>query len=179
MSTGGPRVVVFGRAGVANPMNTALTNSMKGNVMRMLLAFFFATALATAPALAQQDAEALVASKRSADMSYRELMQILGRALGWMQDGVILQNKQLMREGANAILNHPAPNHKPWTIMAAPDQEGFKQALPTYDKVLDASASEVVKAAEKGDWMGAMDATGRLQGACVSCHLQWKQKARP
>ncbi len=128
-------------------------------------------------AIAQQDAEALVASKRAADMTYRELMQILGRSLTWIQNGIILENKQLVREGVNHVLHHPAPNHKPWTIMDKADQEGFKQALLGFDPVLDLHANEALAAAEKGDWIEATAAAARLQTTCVSCHGAWKQKA--
>lgn len=128
--------------------------------------------------LAQQDAESLVASKRAADMTYRELMQILGRSLGWIQAGIVLENKQLVREGVNHVIHHPAPNHKPWTIMSKEDQDGFKQALLGFDPVLDIHANEAAAAAEKGDWLQATEAAARLQTTCVSCHAQWKQKAR-
>lgn len=140
------------------------------------LALSFAVSLPVA--LAQQNAEALVASKRPADMSYRDLMQILGRALNWIQDGILLQNKQLVREGGSVIVNHPAPRHKPWTIMETADQEAFKQALLTYDKLLDVKANAVVSAAEKSDWLEAAAALAELQTACVSCHSQWQHKAR-
>lgn len=127
---------------------------------------------------AQEDADALVASKNKADMSYRELMQILGRALTWIQSGIVQENKQLVREGVNHVIHHPAPNHKPWTIMAEADREGFKQALLAFDPVLDIHAMEALAAAEKGDWIEAMAAAARLQTTCVSCHGTWKQKAR-
>ncbi len=130
-------------------------------------------------ALAQKNIEELVASKRPADMNYRELMQILGRALAWMQDGILLENKQLVREGVNVIVNHPAPRHKPWTIMETVDQEGFKQTLMHYDKVLDTNANAVASAAEKMDWLQASASLAELRAACVSCHIQWRHKARP
>lgn len=132
---------------------------------------------AHAEAGAKPDAEALVASKRSADMTYRELMQILGRSLTWIQTGIVLENKQLVREGVNHVIHHPAPSHKPWTIMDKADQEGFKQALLAYDPVLDIHAKEAAAAVEKSDWIEATAAAARLQTACVSCHAQWKQKA--
>lgn len=142
------------------------------------MAFGVSLALSLPSALAQQDAEALVASKRPADMSYRDLMQILGRALNWIQDGVLLQNRQLVREGVNVIVNHPAPRHKPWTIMETAEQDGFKQSLLAYDRLLDAQANAVAAAAEKSDWPQAAGALAELQMACVSCHAQWQHKAR-
>lgn len=154
---------------------------MQAKLQRMfrfvaLLTISFAASLPNA--LAEQSAEALVASKRPADMSYRDLMQILGRSLGWIQEGVLLQNKQLIREGVNLIVSHPAPRHKPWTIMEAADQEGFKQALLAYDKILDVKANAAASAAEKSAWLEASAALGELQIACVSCHTQWQHKAR-
>lgn len=146
---------------------------------QLALVLIASLAVSLPTALAQQDAEALVASKRPADMNYRDLMQILGRALTWMQDGILLENKQLVREGVNVIVNHPAPRHKPWTIMETVDQEGFKQTLMHYDKVLDTNANAVASAAEKMDWLQASTSLAELRAACVSCHIQWRHKARP
>lgn len=133
---------------------------------------------AHAEATAKPAAEALLASKKTADMTYRELMQLLDRSLAWIQNGATLENKQLVREGVNHVVNHPAPSHKPWAIMGKADQNGFQQALLTYDKVLDIHANEALAAAEKGDWIETTAAASRLQTACVSCHAQWKQKAQ-
>lgn len=133
---------------------------------------------AHAETAAKTDAEALVASKSKAEMSYRELMQILGQSLTWIQAGIVLENKQMVREGVSHVVNHPAPNHNPWTIMAQADQAGFKQALLAFDPALDLHAKEVKAAAEQGNWVDATAAAGRLQTTCVSCHATWKQKAR-
>ncbi|MDP2795832.1 MAG: hypothetical protein Q8O25_17385 [Sulfurisoma sp.] len=145
---------------------------------QLTLALIASLAVSSPAALAQQDAEALVASKRPADMSYRDLMQMLGRSLTWLQDGIILENKQLVREGVKVIVNHPAPRHKPWTIMDAVDQDGFKKSLMTYDKVLDAKADSVAAATEKNDWLQASASLAELRAACISCHAQWRHKAR-
>ena len=149
-----------------------------GSWFTPVIALALSLAISLPAAMAQQNAEALVASKRPADMSYRDLMQILGRALNWIQDGVLVRNKQLVREGGNVIVNHPAPRHKPWSIMETDDQESFKQSLLAYDKILDAKANAVTAAAEKSEWLEASAALAELQTACVSCHTQWQHKAR-
>lgn len=88
-------------------------HNKSGKLFKQAIALTVSLAVPLPVALAQQNAEALVASKRPADTTYRDLMQILGRSLNWIQDGVLLQNKQLIREGSNVIVNHPAPRHKP------------------------------------------------------------------
>lgn len=62
--------------------------------------------------------------------------------------------------------------------METADQDGFKQSLLAYDKILDAKANAVSSAAEKSDWLEASAALAELQTACVACHTQWKHKAR-
>lgn len=146
--------------------------------MKTLITIAVVAIAAILPAYAQQDADALVASKRAANMTYRELMQTFSHALGAIQDGVIRQNEELVKQGANVILTHPAPKEKPWSIMATSDQKGFQQALLAYDRVLDTMTSEVVKAANLRNWQEGIDAVGRLQGACVGCHHEWMHKAQ-
>ena len=84
----------------------------------------------------------------------------------------------LFEQGANIIFTHPAPNHSPWAIMKPEDQAGFKQALVTYDKVLDENTNDILKATRSRDWMAATGALSQLQVSCVSCHAQWKDKAQ-
>lgn len=127
---------------------------------------------------AQESAENLVATMRKAEMTYKELMTIMGRSIGMMQEGVLTQNRELVEQGANIIFTHPAPNHTPWAIMKAEDQEGFKQALVTYDKVLDNDTNDILKATRGRDWLAATGALSQLQTSCVSCHMQWKDKAQ-
>jgi len=146
--------------------------------MKKILSALLAATLLSTPLLAQENAEALVASMRQADMTYKELMTIMGRSISMMQDGVITQNRELVEQGANIIFTHPAPNHKPWSIFESKEQEGFKQALLTYDKVLDADTNQILKATRGKDWLAATSALSQLQTSCVSCHIQWKDKAQ-
>lgn len=62
--------------------------------------------------------------------------------------------------------------------MKPEDQAGFKQALVTYDKVLDENTNDILKATRSRDWMAATGALAQLQVSCVSCHAQWKDKAQ-
>lgn len=146
--------------------------------MNKLLTALLAIALLPTPAIAQETAEDLVASMRIADMTYKELMTIMGRSISLMQDGVITQNRELIAQGANLIFTHPAPSHKPWAIMETKeDQADFKQALVAYDVVLDVYAKAVVDASKARNWTDAATSLSHLQSACVSCHLPWKDKA--
>lgn len=129
------------------------------------------------PAHSQETAEQLVATMRKADMTYKELMGSMGRSLETMQHGVLTMNREMVEQGAYFIFNHPAPNHAPWAIFQPSDQAGFKSALVTYDKVLDEHTKDIVKSANLRDWLKASEHLSALQGACVSCHVQWQQKA--
>ena len=44
-------------------------------------------------------AEQLVDSKKNAEMSYRELMNILGSGTTMVQQGILMENKQMIIEG--------------------------------------------------------------------------------
>lgn len=123
-------------------------------------------------------AEQLVASMKKADMTYRQLMEVMGRSTSMMHEGILRENKQMVEVGANFILTHPAPNHKPWTIMKKEDQEGFKQSLLTFDKILDIHTEAMVEAAKKEDWIEASKASHELLNSCVSCHVMWRNKVK-
>jgi hypothetical protein len=128
---------------------------------------------------AEQDAaESLVASKKKADMSYRQLMAIMGRASATIHEGILRENKQMVIEGVNFILTHPVPNHKPWEIMEEKDQASFKSALLSFDKILDTQATKIREEAVSGNWAGANSALGDLNASCIACHSMWRSKVK-
>lgn len=131
------------------------------------LTFALVTSLVASIAHAEgQTADQLVAAKRHADMTYRQLMEVMGTASAIIQDGLVRENAEMARMGADVIADHPAPNHKPWTIMAEPEQDTFKQALLSYDKVLDNGATRIAEAAAAGDL-----ARGQPGGLCPDRRL--------
>ncbi|TVT50173.1 MAG: hypothetical protein FHP94_03645 [Denitromonas halophila] len=123
-------------------------------------------------------AEQLVSSKTRADMTYRELMEVMGKSLSTILEGIVRENKQMVDVGANFILTHPAPKHKPWDIMQETDQAAFKQSLLAFDALLDLHSKSVVSAAMNNDWIEAGNAAHALTSSCVSCHAMWKNKVK-
>ena len=135
--------------------------------------------LAAQAGQAEQDAaESMVAGKRKADMSYRQLMEIMGRASATIQEGIMRENKQMVIEGATFILTHPAPNQKPWEIMEEQDQSAFKSTLLAFDKTLDAQATKIQQEAGKNNWTGANRALNEMNGSCIACHAMWRNKVK-
>jgi len=126
----------------------------------------------------KKTAEQLVASMKKADMTYRQLMEVMGRSTSMMHEGILRENKQMVEVGASFILTHPAPNHKPWSIMKKEDQKGFKQSLLAFDKILDIHTEAMVEAAKKEDWIEASKASHQLMNSCVSCHSMWRHKVK-
>ena len=123
-------------------------------------------------------AEGLVAGMERADMTYRELMEVMGGASGLMHEGILRQNPQMVKSGANIILTHPAPSHDPWAIMAVGDQAGFKSSLVSFDKLLDEYSESTAEAAAARDWPTASQSLQELNTACVTCHAMWKDKVK-
>lgn len=126
----------------------------------------------------EKTAEQLVASMKKADMTYRQLMEVMGRSSSMMHEGILRENKQMVEVGANFIFTHPAPNHKPWSIFKKEDQKGFKQSLLAFDKILDIHTEAMVEAAKKENWIEASKASHELMNACVSCHTMWRDKVK-
>ena len=126
----------------------------------------------------EQTAEQLVSSKKKADMSYKQLMATMGSGSAMMHEGILSENKQMVKSGANLILHHPAPNHKPWSIMKKEDQTDFKKSLLAYDKILDIHTEAIVAAADKEKWTDASTAANELIHSCISCHALWKSKVK-
>ena len=146
--------------------------------MKKMYLAMLAIGFVSMPIYAQEDAaEKMVASKQQADMTYRQLMEILGKASSMIHEGIIRENQQMVKEGADIVLHHPAPNHKPWTIMQEEDQEGFQQSLLAFDKILDEHAIKAADAAAKADWLAANGALNDLNASCISCHSMWRAKA--
>jgi hypothetical protein len=126
----------------------------------------------------EKTAEQLVAGKKKANITYRQLMEMMGSASIMIHEGIVRENPQMVRDGANLIVNHPAPNHKPWTIVAESDQAAFKQSLLIFDKIMDNQAEDTASQAEQGRWLDASTSAHALMNSCISCHAGWKAKAK-
>ena len=121
-------------------------------------------------------AEHLLEGKQKTDMTYREMMQIMGRSATKMYEGILLQNKQMVIDGALSISDHRAPRHKPWLIMRESDQEAFKKMLLFYDKALHKGAEEIVESLEENDWGASNQLLGKMTTNCIACHQVWRDK---
>ena len=149
-----------------------------GKMMKKLSILMITVLLSITTAHAEMTAEQLVASKTKADMTYRQLMEILGSASSMMHEGIIRENQQMVQEASKIIVGHPAPKHKPWTIMKKEDQKGFKKSLKFYNKDLDTHAERAAMHAAKGDWQEARKASNDLMNACTTCHAMWRTKVK-
>ena len=147
-------------------------------MLRIFLTILFVSFVTSNVFAEKDDAEKLVSSMKKADMTYRQLMEVMGRSSSMMHEGILRENKQMVEVGANFIFTHPAPNHKPWTIMKKEDQARFKQSLVTFDKILDTHTESIVAAAKKENWIEASKASNELMNSCISCHAMWKQKVK-
>ncbi|MEA3523025.1 MAG: hypothetical protein U9R50_08610 [Campylobacterota bacterium] len=126
---------------------------------------------------AQEDrAEALVNSKEKADMTYYEMMQNMNQSASKVYDGIILENKIMVQDGAEEIMNHRAPNHKPWLIMPKSKQEAFKAMLLIYDEELHEAAEDIIDALKKDDWIHVNNAFATMTQSCIVCHSAWKNE---
>ena len=147
-------------------------------MLRILIALFLMSLVTSNVFAENDDAEKLVSSMKKADMTYRQLMEVMVRSSSMMHEGILRENKQMVEVGANFIFTHPAPNHKPWNIMKKEDQAGFKQSLVSFDKILDVHAESIVEASKKENWIEASKAANELMNSCISCHAMWKNKVK-
>jgi len=123
-----------------------------------------------------QNADELVKSKTKADITYGQMMQQMGEAYKMIQSGILTQNKQLVEMGVFLIDSHPAPNHKPWSIMPKDQQDSFKKTLLSYDKLLHDVTSEILQAVDEKDWIKVNEKAFELSTHCISCHSVWQNK---
>ena len=142
------------------------------------LPVLFVTLILTSACAEQQSAEHLVASKEKSDMTYKQLMVVMGSSFGTLQEGILRENKQMVMVGAEFIQHHPAPKHKPWIIMREEDQQDFKKTLLAYDQILHDHADKLVEAAQKENWVEAGNASNDLMSACITCHAMWRNKVK-
>lgn len=122
-------------------------------------------------------AEELVQNMTKADMTYRQLMQVMAESVSLITQGILSENKQMVNRGTNYLLTHPAPKHKPWSIMPEQAKSGFKSALVTYDIVLENYSKQIDVAVKEDKWLLANQNLHDLNTSCLSCHLAWRDKA--
>lgn len=146
--------------------------------MKKILILLFASLGLSNACAEEKTAEQLVATLKKADMTYRQLMEVMGRSSSMMHEGIFRENKQMVEVGADFIFTHPAPNHKPWSIMKEADQAAFKQSLLAFDEILDTQTESIVAAAKKENWIEASNSAHDLMNSCISCHAMWRDKVK-
>jgi len=143
----------------------------------LLIVFFFSSiSYAQEKDVIDVAAEHLLEGKQETDMTYREMMQIMGRSATKMYEGILLQNKQMVIDGALSISGHRAPRHKPWLIMRESDQEAFKTMLLFYDEALHEGAENIIESLEENDWNASNQLLGKMTSNCIVCHQVWRDK---
>ncbi len=123
-----------------------------------------------------KSAEELVEGKVKADMTYRQMMQIMNLSAGKIFNGIVLQNRVMVKDGVKAIMYHRAPNHKPWSIMPKDKQEVFKEMLLIYDEELHEGAEAIEDAVDNDNWIAATDAFAKMTHSCIVCHQSFKNE---
>lgn len=136
--------------------------------------FFILTTFASAST--DQKAEALVEGKQKMDMTYKEMMQIMGRSASMIYEGILLQNSQMVKDGALAISGHKAPKHKPWLIVEKSKQKAFKEMLLIYDQELHKGADAILETVTQKDWHKTNQAFSSLTENCITCHESWRDQ---
>jgi len=122
-----------------------------------------------------QTVNGIVRRKHASNMTYRQMMQQMGESFKMVQTGLLTQNRDLIRTGADMIQHHPAPKTKPWLIMPEEEQEAFRQSLIAYDKLLHQSAAAIIDALD-GDIYEINNRIFEMSNHCISCHQLWQNK---
>ncbi len=122
------------------------------------------------------DIDGLVDSKTKSNMTYREIMLQFADGYCAIQEGLIYQDKTIIKTGALMIQDHPAPKSKPWNIMKPSDQEGFKQSLLYYDEQIHKAMYKIEQSLKTDDWLEINQNIHELSKSCVSCHMTWQNK---
>ena len=149
-----------------------------GKVIKTLTALSLSAVLSISLFGQEKTADDLIKSMKKEDITYAQLMQGMAIAKNNIDIGVISMNKMLVDTGIHFIRNHPAPKAKPWVIMGAEDQEGFKAMLVFYDKKMDDDVEAIEKAVNEKDWMKALEASQEFSNSCISCHTAYKNKVQ-
>jgi cytochrome c biogenesis protein CcdA len=127
------------------------------------------------PSDSTQTVNQIVQRKHASHMTYKQMMQQMGESFKMVQTGLLTQNSDLIRLGADLIQHHPAPKTKPWLIMPEEEQEAFRESLIAYDKLLHQSAGMIIDALDK-DIYEVNNRIFEMSNHCISCHQLWQNK---
>ncbi|RLA82824.1 MAG: hypothetical protein DRG78_06075 [Epsilonproteobacteria bacterium] len=125
-----------------------------------------------------QNAKELVQSKEKSSLTYKQIMKEFGKAYYMVQEGIINQDKSLIRIGIEKIQNHPSSKNNPWNIVKKEDVPAFKESLLYYDEQLHKSAFEIEELLETDDWTTINNNIFKLSNHCINCHIAWKDNLK-
>jgi len=121
-----------------------------------------------------QNIEALIQSKTKSNLTYKQIMEQFGEAYLKIQNGVMLQDKDMIEDGLNKIQNHPTTKNNPWDIVNTNDIQAFKESLLYYDALLHSGATDITNSLKNDDWIEINKNIFKLSNHCVNCHIIWQ-----
>lgn len=121
--------------------------------------------------------EEVLASKRKADISFAQLMQVLQQGTEMIFAGIMQENAELVAFGARLIDEHPAPRGGPTVAFVQEKREEIKRVMPVYNQLFHQTAARIRAAAQQGRWQDAYAGYQEIADACVACHVAWRPHA--
>ncbi len=119
----------------------------------------------------------VLASKRMADISFAQLMQILQQGTEMIFAGIMQENAELVAFGARVLDEHPAPRGGPTVAFVPEKREEIKRVMPAYNQLFHQTAVRIRAAAQQGRWQDAYEGYQEISAACVACHIAWRPHA--
>lgn len=107
-------------------------------------------------------------------LALRQIMTDLGRDAQAITDGLSRGEYGLVEKAALRIADHPRPPLSERARLVAfvgADAPRFKK----FDGETHDAATDVARAARKGDGQGAIGAFQRLQSTCLACHQVFRE----
>ncbi|MGK7346191.1 MAG: hypothetical protein ACNS63_10340 [Candidatus Nitrospinota bacterium M3_3B_026] len=110
-----------------------------------------------------------VTGGESSGLTLIQVMQDLAAQLSRIQFGILTNNRHMIKQGAQDIADHPAPEGgiAPY-IKKNPEQ--VKSVVPVMDKQVHKTAVEMTQAAGSAPMLELQKMADKITSGCVSCH---------
>jgi len=91
-----------------------------------------------------------------------------------IKNGLLTQNKELIKKHTTTISHHKQPQNNPSLLVSNYYQKRFKRDIEEADIALHQAGDAILKHIERDKWEKAQKAFNELSLTCIRCHLKWK-----
>lgn len=103
-------------------------------------------------------------------LTLRDVMQLVKVSTLKILEGFLLNNEEMIIQGAKEIANHPKPKGGPLLYIDPSKREEFKRLMASFEKTVHGGSRDIIRLVREGKKEEAFQKYTEVVRGCMACH---------